>query len=208
MFEFIIAMPVIILTLFWGVPKLWQSFDQRHMASQVATLSLAQADERARFALPDADTAYWHDALELSLHWRHWMILYARDEYPFANATRPFELLARYEQGLAMSNDNLWDVEVASFGSSLWIRYLRLRDDWSPQQVNDLRRRPALLTGTHLFDNHWVETLQQALSMLPMARELRANQLRFGYVDEDVVPADALCSVRGDACIQTQGIDK
>ncbi|RUO34595.1 hypothetical protein [Aliidiomarina soli] len=193
MTELVVAMPVLVMLLFWGMPRLWQALEQRSMAQQLANLALAQAEERNAMALPAMDMAYWNDELDLWLNWRKWMVLYNRNEYPFATATKPFELMARYESSLGMANDNLWDVEIADVGYSQWVRYLRLRDDWSPRKLDDLRRRPALLTGSNLLDNYWLRTLQSGLSMLPLARELGPQQLVPGHVDVDVVPADALC---------------
>lgn len=195
--EVAISMPVLGLLMIWGFSYVQGALEERVHAQQMAQLALAQGDERSTFELPLLDTYDWNMRLELWINMSKWMVLYPRGDYPFAYATAPLELLARYEQGLQLTNQNLWDVEIAEFGHFEWMRYQRLRDDWSPRYAEQLTRRPARLTGSQLLDNSIVRSLQEVLAITPMGRELRPSELIFGHVDADVVPSGALCSNPG-----------
>lgn len=194
MVEFAVTLPLLMLLLVWGVQYIQGALQERVMAQQMAQLALAQGDERRSFQLSLLDQDDWNFRLHLWKNMSKWMVLYSHGDYSFAYATAPLELLARYQQGLEMSNQNLWEVEIAEFGHFEWMRYQRLRDDWSPRRVEHLWSRPQRLTGSSLFDNAVVQTLQSALGSTPMGRELRSSQLQFGYVDVDVVPSGTLCS--------------
>lgn len=192
--ELTISLPIIGLLMVWGLSYIQGALQERVQAQQMAQLALAQGDERRSFNLPLTDTDDWNMRLRLWINMSKWMVLYPRGDYPFAYATAPLELLARYEQGLQLTNQNLWDVEIAEYGHFEWMRYQRLRDDWSPRTAPQLAQRPARLTGSQLLDNGLVRTLQTALASTPMGRELRPTELIFGHVDTDVVPSGVLCS--------------
>ena len=195
--EFAITMPVLGLLFVWGLSQVKSALDERVDGRQMAQLALAQGDERSTFELQLLDSYDWEHRLALNMKLSKWMALYTRGDYPFAFATAPLELLARYEQGLQLSNQNLWDVEIAEFGHFEWMRYQRLRDDWSPRSAEQLAQRPARLTGSQLLDNGVVRGLQEVLAITPMGRELRPSELVFGHVDVDVLPTGALCSNPG-----------
>lgn len=192
--EFAISMPVLGLLMVWGFSYVQGALQERVDAQQMAQIALAQGDERSTFELPLLDTSDWNTRLELWINMSKWIALYPRGDYPFAYATAPLELLARYEQGLQLTNQNLWDLEIAELGHFKWMRYQRLRDDWSPRYAEHLTQRPARLTGSQLLDNSVVRGLQEFLAITPMGRELRPSELVFGHVDADVVPSGALCS--------------
>lgn len=195
--EFAITMPIIGLLMLWGFGYVQGALQERVQARQMAQLALAQGDERQTFQLQLLDTYDWNSRLELWINMSKWMVLYPRGDYPFAYATVPLELLARYEQGLQLTNQNLWDVEIAEYGHFEWMRYQRLRDDWSPRYAEQLSQRPARLTGSQLLDNSLVRTLQSVIGVTPIGRELRPSELVFGHVDVDVVPRGALCGEPG-----------
>ena len=195
--EFTIAMPVLGFLMVWGFSYVQGALNERAHGRQMAQLAVAHGDERSTFELPLLDSYDWEQRLNLEISFSKWVALYSRGDYPFAYATAPLELLARYEQGLQLTNQNLWDVEIAEFGHFEWLRYQRLRDDWSPRYAAQLTQRPARLTGSQLLDNGVVRTLQEVLALTPMGRELRPSELIFGHVDADVVPSGALCSEPG-----------
>lgn len=191
--EFAISLPIITLLLVWGATYIQGALQEKVQARQMASIALGHADERKTFALQPLDTHYWNFTLHLWINMSKWMQLYAHSEYPFSFATMPFEVLARYEGSLDMTNQNLWEVDIAEYGHFDWMRYQRLRDDWSPRRTEQLQSRPRALTGSALFDNQLIRAIQAALASTPMGRELHPQELIFGYVDADVVPLSAIC---------------
>ena len=191
--EFAISLPVLSLLLVWGFMYIQGALQEKVQGQQMAGIALAHADERKTFAMQPLDTHYWNFTLRLWINMSKWMQLYAHSDYPFSFATMPFEVMARYERSLEMTNQNLWEVDIAEYGHFDWMRYQRLRDDWSPRSAEQLDSRPGTLTGSSLFDNQLIRGIQSALASTPMGRELRPQELVFGHVDSDVVPLRAIC---------------
>lgn len=195
--EFAISLPVLSLLMVWGITHIQAALQEKVQAQQLAGLALGHADERNTFDLELLDSDYWNTSLQLEINSSKRVQVEAHADYPFAVATRPFEVLARYAAGLEMSNQNLWALDIAEQDQLVWMRYQRLRDDWSPRRTEQLAARPRVLTGTALLDNQLVRAIQSVLGATPMGRELRPKELVFGHVDADVVPARALCSQTG-----------
>lgn len=191
--EVAVALPVFVFLVTVGFMQVQAALQERQEGQQMANLALAQGDERSTYGLSLLDTPYWNDELKLWINWSKWMALYSHRDYPFAFAALPFEVLTRYENGLDMRNDNLWEVDIAEYGHFEWMRYQRLRDDWSPRRQGQIQQRPAVLSVGNLLDNSAIQALQRGLVVLPMGRELHPDSLIPGYVDTDVVPEQAVC---------------
>ncbi|MCC5880927.1 MAG: hypothetical protein JJU03_13675 [Idiomarina sp.] len=192
--EFAITLPILGLLMVWGLTYIQGALQEKVQARQMAGIALGHSDERHTYGLNTLDTHYWNFTLRLWINMSKWMTVYAHGDYPFSFATMPLELLARFEGGLDMTNQNMWEVDIAEYGHFEWMRYQRLRDDWSARKPGQLESRPRALTGSALFDNRLVKAMQSALAATPMGRELRPQELIFGHVDADVVPLRALCS--------------
>ncbi|MGX5914417.1 hypothetical protein ACR0ST_06740 [Aliidiomarina sp. Khilg15.8] len=194
--EFLVAIPLLILLLAWAIPYLQQTLHQRTASQQLGQLSLAQADLRAGQGLPLTDERYWAQHLKLHLSQTQQLQLSKHQDYPFAQALRPVDFLVNNERGLAMASDNLWQARIQSGRQREdvgQLRYFRLSDDWSPRSLAQLSQRPAAISSGELFNTPIMHTVQRVFSVLPMGRELSPRQLEFGYIDSDVVPAQALC---------------
>lgn len=190
--EFLVAVPLLIMLLAWAIPYLQQTLQLHMVAQQLGQLSLAQADLRAGQRMALTDEGYWAEQLGLQLPQSQQLQLSQHQDYAFARALRPVDFLVRNQRGLAMASDNLWQAELSNQ------RYVRLSNDWSPRSHAHLNLRPASLSSGELFNTPIMHQVQSLFSVLPMGRELGPRQLEFGYIDSDVVPAQALCE--GGAC--------
>lgn len=195
--EFAISLPILSLLMVWGISQIQTALQEKVQGQQLAGIALGQVDERNSFGLEALDHDYWNSHLQLQISRRKKVYVQSDSDYPFATATKPFEVLASYAKRLEMGNQNLWSVEIAEPEQLAWVRYQRLRDDWSPRRAEQLVSRPQVLTGTALLDNPLVTTMQRVLGAMPVGRELRPQELVFGHLDVDVVPARAVCSHAG-----------
>lgn len=197
--EFLVAVPVLVLLLGWAIPQLKQALQQRIEMQQLNQLSLSQVGLRQGLGLPLSDENYWQQQLALELSAEQSLQLNQHQNYAFAQALRPVDFLVQHAAGLDMPTDNLWRAvieQTGGGGDSAVLAYYRLSDDWSPRTVSHLEQRPRAISSGELLNNPVMHSVQRVFSVLPMGRELSPDQLEFGYIDTDVVPARALCEAR------------
>jgi hypothetical protein len=194
--EFLVAVPVVVLLLSWGLPHLQEALQQRMQAQQLSQLSLAQAGLRQGLRLPASDDDYWQQRLALQMPADKRLELSRHQDYAFAQALLPINFLVRHAGGLDMPSDNLWQAAIhhdAGEDEPPMLMYARLSDDWSPRTQGHLEQRPRAISSGELLNNPLMATVQRAFSVLPMGRELSPDELEFGYVETQAVPATALC---------------
>lgn len=196
--ELLIAAPVLVMLIFWAFPYLHKELQLRFSGQQVAQLSLAQAQWRHSHDIPMLDLEFLQTEIDLQLAEDKQRLFNRSADYSFARALAPVGLLLQHQNGLSMRSDNLWQVKLST-PDNVWMSYYRLADDWSPQHPQQLSSRPQTLLGSSLLDNSLMHNVQRVFGVLPVARELRPNQLRFGYVEDHAVPQQALCPAQGCA---------
>lgn len=197
--EFLVAVPVLLLMLGWAIPQLKQALQQRIEIQQLSQLSLSQVGLRHGLELPLTDQEYWQQQLNLKLPAARRLQLNPHQDYAFADVLRPIDFLLTHAAGLDMPTDNLWQASIEYEGDGhddAVLAYQRLSDDWSSRTVSHLEQRPRAISSGELLNNPVMHSVQRVFSVLPMGRELGPDQLEFGYIDTDVVPARALCEAQ------------
>ncbi|RUO25344.1 hypothetical protein CWE09_01000 [Aliidiomarina minuta] len=193
--EFLIAAPVLAMLILWAFPYLHNELQLKFSGQQLAQLSLAQAHWRQSNNLEMLDLDFLQTEMSLPLADDKQRLFNRSADYSFARALAPVGLLLQNQSGLAMRSDNLWQVALST-EDTVWMSYYRLADDWSPSHPEQLNSRPQALLGSSLLNNSLMHNVQRVFGVLPVARELRPNQLIFGYVDNHAVPEQALCTTQ------------
>jgi len=82
--------------------------------------------------------------------------------------------------------NNLWETPRNIFPM------VKLTDSWETKSNSDLSDRPAKLVVNNALSGSVTSVIQDGLSFLFIAEELSSDSLKFGYIDADVVPDEAL----------------
>jgi len=140
--------------------------------------------ERAQVRLEHSRSLLWQVTVESALE--------TRGNYSAAQALSPIlRPLAQWTnltlplQNLRVLDDTETTVAVA-----------RLHDDWSPQQHDDLSRRPAQLVPMQHLQRFGLSQILNVFSWLPMSREFARQSLRLGWVNDEATPVPVVCERR------------
>lgn len=87
---------------------------------------------------------------------------------------------------LGLPMDNLWETETTIFPM------VKLNDGWETKSSADLSARPARLVVNAALSGSITSLVQDGLGSLFLSKELKSDSLKFGHIDVDVVPEDAL----------------
>jgi len=90
--------------------------------------------------------------------------------------------------------DNLWETRTPIYPM------VRLNDSWQAKSDTELSSRPARLVVNNALSGSVVSVIQDGLSFLFLSEELSSDSLKFGYIDADVVPQEALIEECGNDC--------
>lgn len=182
------------LFLIWAIPTLHTALLIRAESQEQAALILAQASWREQQGLePLGFTRLYEEyaypkrqapQLELTVSDHYGVAKYLASTWEWMLGAGQFE----------MKMKNLYQLRLTQAGEEReWLRLVKLADDWSPKQVQQLSSRPQALTTSSLLESLGVPYLQNTLAILPFAQELHSSQLKLGYINVDVVPESALC---------------
>jgi hypothetical protein len=69
----------------------------------------------------------------------------------------------------------------------------RLQDDWSPQQPQDLARRPAQLVPLHHLSQLGLHQVLEVFSWLPVSKDFAPSSLRLGWINDEATPLEIDC---------------
>lgn len=95
---------------------------------------------------------------------------------------------------LQLPFENLYSSTIGPPDSD--VKFVRLADDWSANRSLALVDEPAKLIPLGYLNNLGIRKVQNVAGWLPNTRELAADQLRLGFVNDQVVPQHALCQER------------
>lgn len=95
---------------------------------------------------------------------------------------------------LQLPFENLYSSTIGPPDSD--VKLVRLADDWSANRSQALVAEPAKLIPLGYLNNLGIRRVQNLAEWLPNTRELAADQLRLGFVNDQVVPQHALCQER------------
>lgn len=137
--------------------------------------------ERAQVRLEHSRSLLWQVTAESPLE--------SRRNYTAAQALSPIlQPLAQWTnltlplQNLRVLDDNETTAALA-----------RLHDDWSPQEHDDLSRRPAQLVPMQHLQRFGLSQVLNVFSWLPMSREFARQSLRLGWVNDEATPMPSEC---------------
>ncbi|MGM0905776.1 MAG: hypothetical protein ACQEVQ_04485 [Pseudomonadota bacterium] len=82
--------------------------------------------------------------------------------------------------------NNLWETRKNIFPM------VKLNDSWEAKQKDDLSNRPAKLVVNNALSGSITNAIQDSLSFLFISEELSSDSLKFGYINNEVVPENAL----------------
>lgn len=90
--------------------------------------------------------------------------------------------------------NNLWVTRRSIFPMA------KLNDSWEAKQEGDLSSRPAKLVVNNALSGSITNALQDGLGFLFVSEELSSDSLKFGYINNEVVPESALKEECIDGC--------
>lgn len=181
------------LFLVWALPLLNERLLERAESLEQAQIILHQAawrDSRdlAPLSFEQLSENYGYEERETPN-----VSITVSDNYGFTSHIAPLWNSVGGDYGLAMPIRNLYTISLTQPDEEEWFRFVKLTDDWSPRRVEDLERRPRMLTSMAFTEAIDVGYLQNMMAILPFAKELHSNQLKLGHIAVDVVPKQAIC---------------
>ncbi|RUO43911.1 hypothetical protein CWE15_01630 [Aliidiomarina taiwanensis] len=197
--ELSLALSLFGLFVIWGVPLLHEQLVARAEIQEQAQIILRQAPWRDSLGMEQLDLEMVQQRYQYQSRAVPSSQLSITDDYGLGSKVASLWETLKLADGLTMPLRNMYSLTLSQPEQEIaWMNFVRLADDWSPSQPEDLTGRPRRLTTTSLLEGIDIATLQAVTAKLPMAKELHPDQLIFGYVNEDVVPEGALCE--GQAC--------
>lgn len=199
--EMTLAISLLALVTFYGVPLLDKSLQQRWQGQQLLPIVLADAPIRASAQLPSLTLSEYQETFEIPFDDDYQLELSQSRAYPFAQAIQPIWQLLSWQSNFSLATDNLASVSLTHPSSDQpWLRYSRLHHAWAPRSLAELSSRPQALTSSSYLNQLGFQHIQPLLALLPFAREFAPQQLRLGHLNYDVVPAHAVCHGSASTC--------